>query len=67
MARKLVKKWNPNYSKTSVRLAIQNALLKRSYGDLTPEDKSFVKEILAECDQIVLRKEEQEHTSGELD
>ena len=56
MARKIVKKWNPNYSKTSVRMAIQNAMMKRSYGDLTKEDKVFVKEILLECDTIALEK-----------
>jgi len=58
MARKIVKKWNPNYSKTSVRMAIQNALQKRGFGDLTREDKTFVKEILTECDTIALQKEE---------
>jgi hypothetical protein len=60
MARKIVKKWNPNYSKTSVRLAIQNALLKRCHEDLTKEDKNFIKEILLECDTIALQKIEVE-------
>jgi len=60
MARKIVKKWNPNYSKTSVRMAIQNAMMKRSYGDLTKEDKTFIKEILLECDTIALEKIEQQ-------
>ena len=58
MARKIVKKWNPNYSKTSVRMAIQNALSRRSDGDLTREDKTFMQEILTECDTIAKQKEE---------
>ena len=58
MARKIVKKWNPKYSKTSVRMAIQNALSKRGFGELSKEDKTFLKEILTECDTIALQKEE---------
>tara|TARA_B100001175_G_scaffold272067_1_gene245048 strand:- start:219 stop:410 length:192 start_codon:yes stop_codon:yes gene_type:complete len=63
MARKLVKKWNPNYSKTSVRMALQNAMSKRSYGDLTKQDKDFIQEVLTECDAIAKRKEEEKEQS----
>ena len=40
-------------------MAIQNAMMKRGYGDLTREDKTFIKEILGECDQIALKKIEE--------
>tara|TARA_R100000655_G_scaffold107380_1_gene157770 strand:+ start:140 stop:325 length:186 start_codon:yes stop_codon:yes gene_type:complete len=60
MARKQVKKWNPQYSKTSVRTVLQNVLLKRSFGDLTGEDKNIIKEVLSECDKIALKKIEDE-------
>jgi len=62
MARKIVKKWNPKYSKTSVRIALQNALAKRCYGELSKEDKSFIKEILSECDGVVLKIEDLEES-----
>ena len=39
-------------------MAIQNALSKRGFGELSKEDKSFLKEILTECDTIALQKEE---------
>ena len=60
MPRKPVKKWNPNYSKTSVRLVLQNILQKKSLGDLTGEDKTFIKEVLMECDKIAQRKEQEQ-------
>ena len=56
MARQLIKKWNPKYSKTTVRLAIQDVLSKRAYGDISREDKSFVTAILAECDKRYIEK-----------
>jgi hypothetical protein len=39
-------------------MAIQNALSRRIYGDLTREDKTFMQEILTECDTIAKQKEE---------
>ena len=56
MARKLIKKWNPKYSKTTVRLAIQDVLSKRAYGDISREDKLFVNDLLAECDRRYIEK-----------
>jgi|TARA_R100000353_G_scaffold172250_1_gene137253 hypothetical protein len=58
MPRKPVKKWNPKYTKTSVKMVLQDVLLKRSCGDLTGEDKTIIKEVLMECDKIAQRKEQ---------
>ena len=58
MHRKPVKKWNPKYTKTSVKMVLQDVLLKRSCGDLTGEDKTIIKEVLMECDKIAQRKEQ---------
>ena len=58
MPRKPVKKWNPKYTKTSVKMVLQDVLLKRSCGDLTGEDKNIIKEVLMECDKIAQRKEQ---------
>jgi hypothetical protein len=48
-----VKKWNPRYSKTAVKVAIQNALLRN------PElqaliSVNIIKDILQECDEWAL-------------
>ena len=58
MPRKPVKKWNPKHTKTSVKMVLQDVLLKRSCGDLTGEDKTIIKEVLMECDKIAQRKEQ---------
>ena len=55
-----VKKWNPLYSKTSVRMVLQNTLSKSNYGDMSINEKKFIKEVLEECDKIFLSKQEQE-------
>tara|TARA_Y100000389_G_C17161094_1_gene364425 strand:+ start:439 stop:627 length:189 start_codon:yes stop_codon:yes gene_type:complete len=57
MARKTIKKWNPDYSKTSVRTVLQNVLSKKSFGDISGGDKTFIKEVLKELDEIVIRKQ----------
>ena len=58
--KKVVKKWNPLYSKTSVRMVLQNTLSKSNYGDMSINEKNFIKEVLEECDRIYMRKQEQE-------
>ena len=49
---KPMKKWNPRYSKTAVRIAIQNALMEHS--DTWLNEKNFMKQILEQCDQWAL-------------
>ena len=56
---KVVKKWNPLYSKTSVRMVLQNTLSKSNYGDTSINEKNFIKEVLEECDKIALKKEQE--------
>jgi len=52
---KPIPKWNPKYSKLSVRAALQNALAESSGGgDLSFNDKKIIKQVLTECDQKVL-------------
>ena len=60
MAKKIVKKWNPQYSKTSVRMVLQNTFAKGIYGGMSVNEKNFIKEVLEECDKIYMRKQEQE-------
>jgi len=57
--KKVVKKWNPLYSKTSVRMVLQNTLSKSNYGDMVINEKNFIKEVLEECDKIALKKEQE--------
>jgi len=57
--KKVVKKWNPLYSKTSVRMVLQNTLSKSNYGDMVVNEKNFIKEVLEECDKIALKKEQE--------
>jgi hypothetical protein len=59
MARKIVKKWNPQYSKTSVRMVLQNTFAKGIYGSMSVDEKNFIKEVLEECDKIALKKEQE--------
>ena len=59
MARKIVKKWNPQYSKTSVRMVLQNTFAKGIYGGMSVNEKNFIKEVLEECDKIALKKEQE--------
>ena len=48
---KPVKKWNPRYSKTAVRVAIQNALSDNpDIGLWMPTDR-FLKRVLEQCDE----------------
>ena len=57
--KKVVKKWNPLYSKTSVRMVLQNTLSKSNYGDMVVNEKNFIKEVLEECDKIAKKKEQE--------
>tara|TARA_R100000234_G_scaffold54250_1_gene32491 strand:- start:129 stop:341 length:213 start_codon:yes stop_codon:yes gene_type:complete len=51
---KPIPKWNPKYSKISVRVALQNALSSAGAGYLSPQDKKIINQVLEECDQKVL-------------
>lgn len=51
MAKKKIKKWNPNYKKVWVRMAIQNALSKDVHMGIQVNEKRFIKEVLEECDE----------------
>jgi|TARA_B110000908_G_C10177914_1_gene414161 hypothetical protein len=51
---KPIPKWNPRYSKISVRVALQNALTDGGAYDPTREHKRIIDKVLAECDQKVL-------------
>jgi len=59
MARKPIKKWNPKYNKVWVRMAMQNALSKDLHMGIQVNEKKFIKEVLAECDEKALELEEQ--------
>tara|TARA_R110000851_G_scaffold101085_1_gene217074 strand:+ start:614 stop:820 length:207 start_codon:yes stop_codon:yes gene_type:complete len=48
---KPVKKWNPKYSKTAVRVAIQNAFADDLDVGMWLSEKKFTKRILEQCDQ----------------
>jgi len=51
---KPMKKWNPKYSKTAVRVAIQNALMDKPELSFMMNTNVFIKEVLQECDQWAL-------------
>ena len=59
MAKKIVKKWNPKYSKTSVRMVLQNTFAKGIYGGMSVNEKNFIEEVLEECDKIAKKKEQE--------
>ncbi len=52
MARKPIYKHNPSYTKTTVRMALQNTVSKTRFNGLEKEDKLFIQEVLTECDKI---------------
>ena len=52
MARKPIYKHNPSYTKTTVRMALQNTLSKTKFGGLEKGERMFIQEILIECDKI---------------
>jgi len=49
-----VKKWNPRYSKTAVRVAIQNAFMDSPEIAMLVNTKGFMKQILQSCDDWAL-------------
>jgi len=40
-------------------MVLQNTFAKSIYGGMSVNQKNFIKEVLAECDKIALKKEEQ--------
>ncbi len=58
MAVKKLRKWNPKYTKTSVKVAMQNAFMKmEGLGELTSDQVSVINYVLEECDEIVKTRE----------
>ena len=57
MATKRKPKWNPNYKKVWVRIAIQNALTRNSHEGIGIEGKRLIKEVLEECDKKAKEQE----------
>ena len=51
---KPMKKWNPRYSKTSVRVAIQNTLMDNPDLSMVINTSKFTKNILQQCDEWAL-------------
>ncbi len=51
---KPVKKWNPRYSKTAVRIAIQNAFMENPDLIMVMNTDKFMKNILTSCDEWAL-------------
>ena len=51
---KPVKKWNPRYSKTAVRVAIQNEFMSNPDMMLLLNRDKFIKSILVQCDEWAL-------------
>jgi|TARA_B110000914_G_C15333778_1_gene385940 hypothetical protein len=49
-----MKKWNPRYSKTAVRVAIQNALMDNPDLSMMINTDKFTKNILQQCDEWAL-------------
>ena len=52
---KPMKKWNPRYSKTAVRVAIQNAFMDSPDVAMLVNTKVFTKQILQSCDDWALK------------
>jgi len=52
---KPVKKWNPRYSKTAVRVAIQNAFMNHPDVAMMVNTNGFTKQILQSCDDWALK------------
>ena len=51
---KPVKKWNPRYSKTAVRVAIQHALMDDPDTVMVLNTTKFMKAVLEQCDDWAL-------------
>jgi len=52
---KPMKKWNPRYSKTAVRVALQNAFTDSPEIAMLVNTHMFTKQILQQCDDWALR------------
>jgi len=52
---KPVKKWNPRYSKSAVRVAIQNAFMNNPEVSMMVNTHGFVNRVLQECDEWALK------------
>ena len=50
-----VKKWNPRYSKTAVRIAIQNAFMDNPDMGMYVNRDTVIKDILLACDGWALK------------
>jgi hypothetical protein len=61
MAAKRKPKWNPNYKKVWVRIALQNALSKDEHDGISIAGKKLIKLVLEECD---IKAKEQEEQNG---
>jgi len=51
---KPMKKWNPRYSKTAVRVAVQNTFQDHPDLGMVVNTDKFIKDILQQCDQWAL-------------
>ena len=51
---KPMKKWNPRYSKTAVRIAIQNTFTDQPDIEMMVNTDKFIKSILQSCDEWAL-------------
>ncbi len=51
---KPVKKWNPRYSKTAVRIAIQNVFMESPDLAMMLNTDKFMKTVLQSCDEWAL-------------
>ncbi len=58
--KKVVKKYNPSYTRTTVRMSLQNTLSKNRFGGLEKEDNTFIMEVLKECEKIYEQKKSHE-------
>jgi hypothetical protein len=50
-----VKKWNPRYSKTAVRVALQNVFMSNPDMGMYINRNTFIKDILLQCDTWALK------------
>ena len=51
---KPVKKWNPRYSKTAVRVALQNTFMDNPELSVYYPPTKFIKKVLEQCDDWAL-------------
>ncbi len=59
MAVKKIRKWNPKYTKTSVKVALQNAFMEEhGLSNVSEDQNKFITFVLTQCDEVAKKKED---------